>query len=148
MPTYSVITANVHLSREQEAEISAAITKAHHECTGAPGFFAQTIFNPIAEHRHYIGGKPNTTQHVFVHGLIRDGRTAEVKAGLVSEIADQVRAIAGVGPEDIWVYIQDIPAGQMIEFGRLLPAPGAEGEWRKGITPEKLQSFAAAGIDV
>jgi phenylpyruvate tautomerase PptA (4-oxalocrotonate tautomerase family) len=140
------MTANVRLSTEQESEISSAITKAHHEHTGAPGFFAQTIFSPIAEGRHYIGGKLNKSQHVFVHGLIRAGRSAEVKAGLMTEIAERVRTIANISSEDIWVYIQEIPAGQMIEFGRMLPSPGAESEWRKGITPRKLEDFAKAGV--
>jgi phenylpyruvate tautomerase PptA (4-oxalocrotonate tautomerase family) len=148
MPTYSVISANVQLSPEQEAEISAVITKAHHEHTGAPGFFAQTIFSPISEKRHYIGGKPNDTPHIFVHGMIRDGRSADVKAGLMTEIAEQICKIAAIGSEDIWVYLQDIPATQMIEFGRILPQPGSENEWRKGITPEKLETFAKAGVVV
>ena len=148
MPTYSVISANIDLSGDQEAAISAAITKAHHEHTGAPGFFAQTIFSPVGERRHYIGGKPNMTPHIFVHGLIRGGRTVEVKAGLMTEIAERVRTIASVGPEDIWVYIQDIAATQMIEFGRMLPPPGGEAEWRKGITPDKLRSFERAGVSL
>lgn len=148
MPTYAVISANVQLSPDQEAEISAAITKAHHEHTGAPGFFAQTIFNSIGEKRHYIGGKLNQTPHIFVHGMIRDGRSVEVKARLMTEIAERVRTIACVDPEDIWVYLQDIAATQMMEFGRILPQPGAETEWRKGITPAKLAAFAKAGVIV
>jgi len=146
MPTYTVSSANVELSVEQEAELSAAITEAHHKSTGAPGFFAQTIFSPIAASRHYIGGKPNKTPHVFVHGLIRAGRSAEVKSALMAEIAKRVCTIARIGSEDIWVYIQDIPADQMIEFGRMLPAPGSEDEWRKGISPEKRRIFAKAGV--
>lgn len=148
MPTYSVLTANIQLSAEQEAEISHAITTAHHEKTAAPGFFAQTIFIPIGGRRHYIGGKHNATPHIFVHGLIRDGRPEEVKSALLVAIAERVQKIAKVAAEDVWVYIQEIPAGQMIEFGRTLPAPGAEDEWRKGITPEKLATLALAGVSV
>jgi hypothetical protein len=49
------------------------------------------------------------------------------------------------GPEDIWVYIQDIPATQMVEFGRVLPEPGAEESWRAAMTAQKLQELKAIG---
>jgi len=39
--------------------------------------------------------------------------------------------------EDVWIYLQDIPATQMIEFGRFLPAPGEEAEWERQMTPER-----------
>ena len=146
MPTYTVSSANVELTPDQEAAISAAITEAHNKHTGAPGFFAQTIFSPVSAGRHYIGGKQNKATHVFVHGLIRAGRSADVKAALTAEIAERVRKVAKIGSEDIWVYVQDIPAEQMIEFGRMPPAPGAEDEWRKAIGPEKRRTFADAGI--
>jgi len=44
---------------------------------------------------------------------------------------------AGITVEDVWIYLQDIPATQMIEFGRFLPAPGDEAEWEREMTPEK-----------
>ena len=51
MPTYRVITANLAMTQEQEAEIAAAITRAHHESTGAPAYFAQVFFSPIDKGR-------------------------------------------------------------------------------------------------
>jgi len=146
MPTYTVTTANVSLSRDQKGRIAEAITGAHHKSTGAPGFFAQVVFRTLQDGEHFIGGKPNVTPHVFVHGMIRAGRSSDVKRALMSEAAAEVQAIAGVGAEDVWFYVQDIEAQQMIEFGRFLPEPGAENEWRKGITPEKLAAFKNAGV--
>ncbi len=66
----------------------------------------------------------------------------------MEQILREARQIAGVGAEDIWVCIQDIRAGQMIEFGRFLPAPGAEAEWRKAITARKLAELTRAGVAV
>jgi phenylpyruvate tautomerase PptA (4-oxalocrotonate tautomerase family) len=146
MPTYTVTSANVSLTATQESEIAAAITKAHHENTGAPGFFAQVLFAALPERRHYIGGKPNVTPHIYVHGLIRAGRSAAAKSGLIRQIASKVQEISGVGTEDIWVYVQDIPPEQMIEFGRVLPEPGAEQQWRQGLSELKRQQLVAAGI--
>lgn len=146
MPTYTVTTANLPLSAHQKGQIAEAITQAHHVSTGAPVFFAQVIFRVIENGEHFIGGKPNAHPHIFVHGMIRAGRGIDVKQKLMSEAADKVRAIAGVGAEDLWFYIQDIDAPQMIEFGRFLPEPGAEDAWRKAITPEKQAQLDRAGV--
>jgi phenylpyruvate tautomerase PptA (4-oxalocrotonate tautomerase family) len=82
---------------------------------------------------------------VFVHGLIRGGRSADAKKNLVEDIAKKVAEIAGLRPEDVWVYLQDIPAAQMVEFGRVLPEPGAEQEWLRGLSPEKLHELKDVG---
>lgn len=148
MPTYTVTTANVSLSREQKGRIAEVITAAHHKSTGAPAFFAQVIFRALEDGEHFIGGKPNAMPHVFVHGMIRAGRGIAIKQALMGEAAAQVQSIAGVGAEDVWFYIQDIEAPQMIEFGRFLPEPGAEDAWRQGITPDKLAAFRRAGVAV
>jgi phenylpyruvate tautomerase PptA (4-oxalocrotonate tautomerase family) len=148
MPTYTVTTANVALTPAQESEIAAAITDAHHQNTGAPGFFAQVLFAVLPERKHYIGGKLNATPHIFIHGLIRAGRSAAAKAGLIQQITLKAREISGVRAEDIWVYVQDVPPEQMVEFGRVLPAPGAEEQWQKDLSPVKRQQLAAAGIAI
>jgi phenylpyruvate tautomerase PptA (4-oxalocrotonate tautomerase family) len=103
MPTYTVTTANVALTPAQEGEIAAAITDAHHRNTGAPGFFAQVLFVTLPERKHYIGGKLNSTPHIYIHGLIRAGRSAAAKTELIEQIALRAREISGVGAEDIWV---------------------------------------------
>lgn len=146
MPTYTVTTANIALSPEQKSRIAAAITAAHHTHTGAPGYFAQVIFAAIEAGDHFIGGQRNTTPQVYIHGLIRAGRTDETKHALMEQILREARQTAGVGAEDVWVYVQDIVAEQMIEFGRFLPPPGAEAEWRKAITAQKLAELTRAGV--
>jgi len=146
MPTYVVTAANMELSSGQKAEIAALITHAHNSATGAPGYFAQVIFSQVQPGNHFIGGKPNATKHLYIHGSIRAGRTDQVKQDLMSAILSGVRPIAGVGAEDIWIYLQDIEAHQMIEFGRFLPLPGGEGAWRTGFSAEKIAAFASAGV--
>ena len=64
---------------------------------------------------------------------------------LIKDIAAKVHVIAGIGPEDIWVYVQDVPATQMVEFGRVLPEPGAEDAWRTAISAKKLEDLKTMG---
>jgi phenylpyruvate tautomerase PptA (4-oxalocrotonate tautomerase family) len=145
MPTYTVTSANLALTTDQEAAIAAAITRSHQENTGAPAYFAQVIFSTIENGKHYIGGKAYRSPHLFVNGLIRAGRSTNAKLGLITDIATKVQTIAGIAAEDIWVYIQDIPATQMVEFGRVLPEPGAEEAWRAAMSAQKLQDLKAIG---
>lgn len=148
MPTYRVALANLTLKSDQRSRLAEAITLAHHQCTGAPGYFAQVIFEQVETEAHFIGGRPNTATHVFVHGLIRGGRDAKTKHDLMARIAGEATAITGVGAEDVWVYLQDLEATQMIEFGRFLPAPGEEREWTENLTREKRAALEAMGVAV
>jgi hypothetical protein len=67
---------------------------------------------------------------------------------LIQGITSQVRELSGVGTEDIWVYLQDISSEQMVEFGRVLPEPGAETQWQEGLSAAKLRQLAAAGVTI
>ena len=137
MPTYTVTVANLSLSPQQKSQIAEAITAAHSTQTGAPRFFAQVLFSAASEGEHFVGGRVNTTPQVYVHGLVREGRSIEIKQALMSQILEEIAQIVDITAEDVWIYLQDIPATQMIEFGRFLPAPGEEAEWERKMTPEK-----------
>ena len=89
-----------------------------------------------------MGGRVNTAPQVYVRGLVREGRSIEIKQALMSLMLEDIARIVDITAEDVWIYLQDIPATQMIEFGRFLPAPGGETEWGKGMSPEKWASFS------
>lgn len=148
MPTYTVTTANIHLSQEHKAAIAEIITAAHHECTGAPRYFAQVFFKKTNDGDHFIGGKPNKDPHVFVLGQIRAGRSAEKKEAIIEGIIANTTKLLGIDQADMWSYIQDIDANQMAEFGRILPAPGDEAAWQSGMSEAKLAHLSKAGVDV
>ena len=56
-------------------------------------------------------------------------------------ISYKIAQIINITAEKVWIYLQDIPATQMIEFGRFLPAPGEEVEWEKGMSSEERASL-------
>ena len=141
MPTYTVTVANLSLSPQQKSQIAEAITAAHNAQTGAPRFFAQVLFSAANAGEHFVGGSVNTGPQVYVHGLVREGRSIEIKQALMSQMLEEIGRIVDIRAEDVWIYLQDIPATQMIEFGRFLPAPGGEAEWEKEMTLEKRASL-------
>ncbi|WP_166262070.1 tautomerase family protein [Marinobacter salicampi] len=146
MPTYRVTSANLTLSQEQKLQIARAITTAHSAQTGAPGFLAQVFFSSVDEGDHFIGGAANSSPYIFVSGFIRSGRSTDTKQDLMNDVLEQLSKIAGITPEDIWIYLQEIPPAQMIEFGRFLPTPGQEEEWKKAISSKKQTDFSGANI--
>jgi len=74
---------------------------------------------------------------VTIPGMTGHVRRNTHKQALMSQMLEEIARIAGITAEDVWIYLQDIPATQMIEFGRFLPAPGDEAEWERGMTPGK-----------
>ena len=129
MPTYTVRTSTGRLGPDARASLAHAITSAHTAATGAPGFFAQVVFEEVDTDRHFVGGTPITDELVFVHGQIRAGRTPEQKAALLDALGGAVREVLGVPRRTIWVYLVDLPPANMIEYGHVLPAAGEEAEW-------------------
>ncbi|MBL93980.1 MAG: cis-3-chloroacrylic acid dehalogenase [Magnetovibrio sp.] len=148
MPTYTVTSVGISLSQLQKNAIAELITEAHHTNTGAPGFFAQVFFKSQELGDHFLGGQQNSNPHIFIHGLIRSGRSEKVKTELMARIVERAAEICSIGKEDIWMYIQDIEAEQMIEYGRVLPAPGLEAAWRDGISDKKIAALNADGVKI
>jgi hypothetical protein len=64
-----------------------------------------------------------------------------IKRALMSQMLEEIAQLVDLKGEDAWIYLQDIPATQMIEYGRFLPAPGDEAEWAKEMSPEKRASL-------
>lgn len=141
MPICTVTVANLSLSPQQKSQIAEAITAAHSAQTGAPRFFAQVLFYAANKGDQFVGGRVNTAPQVYVHGLVREGTSIEIKQALMSQMLEEIAHIVEITAKEVWIYLQEIPATQMIEFGRFLPAPGDEGEWEKGLSPEKRASL-------
>jgi phenylpyruvate tautomerase PptA (4-oxalocrotonate tautomerase family) len=129
MPTYTVVIPRGQLDASQKARIAQGITRVHSETTGAPSYFAQVIFSEVDEGNYFVGGSPLPHRQVFVHGQIRAGRTAENKSALIFSMLDVVAEAASVPRTSVWIYIVDLQARQMVEFGHLLPEPGGEKAW-------------------
>ena len=134
MPTYKITTKPKKLSDDQKDRIAEYITRVHSEITGAPRYYAQMIFDEN-EYRRYIGGKQSDSQ-IWIRADIRSGRTIEQRKTLVQKIVEGVSEIAEVPTSDVWVYLNNLEAYDMAEFGQILPEPGKEQEWFETLSPE------------
>ena len=139
MPTYTVTNSNFNLSSRQQKKLAEGITKVHNVVTGANTYFAQVIFNKTKKNNHFMGGKRVKESSIFLLGQIRAGRTKKVKDKLISDLKDVLVKNSKLDETQVWVYINDLPPSQMIEYGAVLPNSGKEREWFSGLS-SKLKS--------
>ena len=129
MPTYTVTNSNFNLSLKQQKKLAEGITKVHNIVTGANTYFAQVIFNKTKKNNHFMGGKKVVEPSLFLTGLIRAGRSKEVKDKLISDLKDVLVKNSKLDETQVWVYINDLPPSQRIEYGAVLPDSGKEKDW-------------------
>ncbi len=134
MPTYTVTNSNFNLTSNQQKKLAEGITKVHNVVTGANTYFAQVIFNKTKKNNHFMGGKRVKESSIFLLGQIRAGRTKKVKDKLISELKDVLVKNSKLDETQVWVYINDLPPSQMIEYGAVLPNSGKEREWFSGLS--------------
>lgn len=146
MPTYYCTSIEGRLSAQQKSKIAAEITRIHAEVTGAPTYYAQVIFDDVKPGNYFMGGAPLKHDQVFVYGHIRGGRAAVDKTRMIKLMAKAVGAAAGVKEQwSVWVYVGELPARQMIEFGHVLPEAGDEPIWTAALPPAEREFMQSVG---
>lgn len=136
MPTYTCTAPAGRLAPERKVKLAAAITLAHGEITGAAAGFAQVIFVDVAEGGLFLGGRPLEGDQLFIRGEIRAGRSSRDVDTLVARLVEDAAQATGLPPHAVWVYVAELPARAMVEYGRVLPEPGDEEAWIETLSPE------------
>ena len=143
MPTYTVTNSNFNISSKQQKKLAEGITNVHNVVTGANTYFAQVIFNKTKKNNHFMGGKKVKEPSLFLLGQIRAGRSKEVKDKLIADLKDVLVKNSKLDETQVWVYINDLPPSQMIEYGAVLPESGKEKEWFSNLTVKLKKKLAA-----
>ena len=145
MPTYHCISPAGLLDAGQKSAIAAEITRIHNAVTGAASFFAQVIYTDVAKGNHFMSGAPLAADQIFVHGFIRAGRSVPDRQRLVTEMVTAIAGLSGLPKKLVWVYVTEIPARQMAEYGHILPEPGDEKTWLDGLPAEDRAYMQSVG---
>ena len=143
MPTYTVTNSNFNISSKQQKKLAEGITKVHNVVTGANTYFAQVIFNKTKKNNHFMGGKKVKEPSLFLLGQIRAGRSKEVKDKLISDLKHVIVKNSKLDETQVWVYINDLPPSQMIEYGAVLPESGKEKQWFENLSIKLKKKLAA-----
>ncbi len=128
MPVYQVAGVAGMLTAPQRAEIAEAITVHHIEATGAPREFVHVIFLDIPAGNHFTAGKEDIGT-VLITGLIRSSRSIDVKQMLLRKISASFSRITGKAEIELVLGVTEIDPSTAMEYGLILPKPGAEAEW-------------------
>ncbi len=145
MPTYHCTSPAGLLDPAKKSAIAAEITRIHNAVTGAASFFAQVIYTDVAKGNHFMGGAPLASEQIFVHGFIRAGRSVSDRQRLVTEMVTAIADLSGLTKRRVWVYVTEIPASQMAEYGHILPEPGDEKAWLDGLPAEDRTYMQSVG---
>jgi phenylpyruvate tautomerase PptA (4-oxalocrotonate tautomerase family) len=140
MPTYLCHLPRDRFSQDQKGQIANAISFRHSEATSAPTYFVQVVIEETRGDR-YLGGK-HTSDHIWIRGDIRAGRTEKQRTSLMIKIMQDISRITGVPQENVWVYLCNLEPTDMVEYGHVLPPPGGEKAWFESL-PSSLRSFLA-----
>lgn len=138
MPTYTCWAKRKTITPENRQRIAAALTGIHHEVALAPRYFVQVLFPEVDDDALFLAGCPVTGEHVWIRADIRSGRTVEQKSELLLRATREVAEILALRPDEVWVYLCDIPGHGMTEYAELLPDPGGEDGWFRAL-PERVQ---------
>ena len=141
MPTYTVTNSNFNLTSNQQKKLAEGITKIHNVVTGANTYFAQVIFNKTKKNNHFMGGKKVKEASMFLLGQIRAGRTKKVKDKLISELKDVLVKNSKLDETQVWVYINDLPPSQMIEYGAVYLIQEKKGNGFLDFHPNSNQNY-------
>ena len=127
MPFYTCFAITNSLSAAQKAFIAEEITRIHVTRTGAPASFVRVLFHEFQPSDIFTGGKPLPC--AMIRGVIRAGRSPEVKAQLLKELWAMLHEVTGLEDDKLLVSVQDNPAGNVMEAGTIMPNPQHEAEW-------------------
>ena len=127
MPFYTCFVVTNSLSATQKAFIAEEITRIHVTRTGAPPSFVRVLFHEFQPSDVFTGGKPLPC--AMIRGVIRAGRSAEVKAQMLKELWAMLQKVTGLEDDKLLVSVQDNPAGNAMEAGTIMPEPQHEAEW-------------------
>ena len=119
MPYYQFHIPAGGPSAARKAELAAAVTKVHTAVTGAPARYVNVAFFELAPGNLFVGDQP--VEQGRMVGIIRAGRSPEVKHDLITGLADAWSAVTGEPREGFALFLQEVPGSMVMEYGETLP---------------------------
>jgi len=119
VPYYQFTIPSDSASAGLKTEIARAVTKVHTSVTGAPAKYVNVSFVEVPPGNLFVGDEP--VAHGRMVGIIRAGRTAEVKHELITGLAEAWSAVTGEPKDGFALFLQEVPGDMVMEYGETLP---------------------------
>ncbi len=122
MPLYTVTTQSGTLDTAAKAALAAQLTAFHSSYAEVPVDWVHIVFQDYAVGSGFTGGRPAATAALTL--LIRDGRSAAYKRGLLEKLWALLQSATGAADDQMVIGIQEGPAGNAMEMGKIMPDVG------------------------
>ena len=119
MPVYEFIAPTGTATLDHRAEISRAVTRVHNDVTGAPARYVHCSFLEAPRGSMFVEGEETTSPRMM--GLVRSGRSEEVRGRLIHGIADAGSEITGGAKDELSIFLYEVPGANCFEYGSILP---------------------------
>ncbi|MFN8109347.1 MAG: tautomerase family protein [Thermoleophilia bacterium] len=126
MPYYQFLVPEGGATLRHKAAVATAVTEAHVAVTGAPAGYVNCAFIAVGTDTVFVGGRAVDTARLV--GLIRPGRTPEVKRELLLRLGAAWAGVTGEPLTDYAIWLHEVPGRQTMENGEILPEP-----WETGL---------------
>ena len=95
------------------------MTAFHAEFAGVPKNWVHIVFQEYAPGNGFTAGEPAPTAALTL--LIRTGRSPEYKIELLKRLWQLLQDATGAPVDQIVLGIQEVPASQAMEMGKVMP---------------------------
>jgi phenylpyruvate tautomerase PptA (4-oxalocrotonate tautomerase family) len=119
MPLYTITTQAGVLNGPAKADLADKLTAFHAEYAGLPKNWVHIVFHEYPVGSGFTAGKASPTAALTL--LIRTGRTADYKREMLKRLWALLQAATGAPDEEIVLGIQEVPASQAMEMGKIMP---------------------------
>ncbi len=119
MPVYEFTAPTGAATLDHKAEISRTVAQVHSELTGAPTRYVHCSFFEAPRGSMFIDGEETTSPRMM--GLIRSGRSEELRGRLINAIADAWSKITGDAKDELSIFLYEVPGANCFEYGSIMP---------------------------
>jgi phenylpyruvate tautomerase PptA (4-oxalocrotonate tautomerase family) len=119
MPLYTITTQAGALSGKAKAKLAGELTTFHSEYAGVPKNWVHVVFQDYAVDSGFTAGE--TASCVALTLLVRTGRPADYKREMLKRLWSMIQGATGAPDDQIVLGIQEVPASQAMEMGKIMP---------------------------
>jgi|SRR5271154_163712 phenylpyruvate tautomerase PptA (4-oxalocrotonate tautomerase family) len=119
MPLYTITAQAGVLGERGKADLAEKITAFHSKYAEVPPNWVHVVFHEYAAGDGFTAGRPAATAALTL--LIRTGRSAEYKREMLRTLWGYMQAATRAPDEEIVIGIQEVPASQAMEMGKIMP---------------------------
>lgn len=119
MPLYTLVTQKGTLDRQAKGHLAKQLTMFHSEYAGVPQNWVHVVFQDFQPGDGFTAGEEAPTAALTL--LIRTGRSAEYKRGLLTQLWQMFQTATGAPDDQIVIGIQEVSPSQAMEMGQIMP---------------------------